>query len=342
MAGLLWRELPFDDPQRERRYRRRYRDGSLRAAPASGAGYRRHRGSRRAAACPPAGGGLLRLHGAGGKRDGIVTNAPTTVAGGSLLRDSLHIATKQVRDNLYGTAGSMWALFSAIALALTSSDLLLTGERLSLSDQSEVLYTVTSLALVLGLLVAGMLDTGSVAGERGWATLESMLLRPTKRGALLLGKVWVVMAAWPLIFIISAPYILVAGFGTSVPWAALIYTFVLGNLCVAGFAALIVGISALSRSGRGVKLSSSAILIAMAAPTLLGVASQESWFGKAYNALSPVAHARFSLESVIVDKEGLLVQLPHIGALAAFAIIAGVFAAFCAARRSLEWVPFSG
>ena len=329
MAGLLWRGMAFDDPPRERRYRRRYRDASLRAAPAPCAGYRRHRGSRRAAARPFAGGDLPRPRGAGIKRGGIATNVPSTVAGSSLMKDSLRIATKEVRENLYGVTGSLWALFCAIALALTSSNLLLTDERLSFSDQSEILYTVTSLAPILGLLAAGMLATSSVAGKKGWATLESMLL-PTKRGTLLLGKVCGVMAAWLLTFVISAPYILVAGFRTSVPWAALVYTFVLGDLCVAGFAALIVGISTLSRSGRGVKLISSAIFTAMAAPTLLGAASKESWFGEAYNALSPIAQARLSLESVIVDKESVLVQLPHIGALAAFALIAGVFATFAA------------
>lgn len=68
VAGLLWRGPAFDDPPRERRYRRRYRDGSFRAAPAPCAGYRRHRGSRRAAARPLAGGDLLRPRGAGIKR----------------------------------------------------------------------------------------------------------------------------------------------------------------------------------------------------------------------------------------------------------------------------------
>jgi hypothetical protein len=54
---------------------------------------------------------------------------------------------------------------------------------------------------------------------------------------------------------------------------------------------------------------------------------QKSWFSSVYNVLSPVAHARLSLDSVIVDRESLLVQLPHIGALAAFAAVAAVFAA---------------
>jgi hypothetical protein len=80
--------------------------------------------------------------------------------------------------------------------------------------------------------------------------------------------------------------------------------------------------------------------MAMAAPTLLGTALQSSWFGDTYNVLSPVAQARLSLDSVIVDKESLLVQLPHIGALAAFAMIAGVFAAFAA--RGTRWKRMSG
>jgi hypothetical protein len=37
-----------------------------------------------------------------------------------------------------------------------------------------------------------------------------------------------------------------------------------------------------------------------------------------------------------VDKEGLLVQLPHLSGLAAFVVVTGVFAAIAASRVSLE------
>jgi len=264
-------------------------------------------------------------------------NASAAVEEDSFMKDSLRIATREVKENLYGARSSMWAVLSGIVLSLMSSDLLLTGKEFSLLEHSEVLYTVTSLAIGLGLLVAGNLAADSVADEKERATLQGVLLTPTKRGALLLGKVWgVVVAAWLLIFVISAPYILVVGFGTSVSWAALLYTFVLGSLCVAGCATLIVGISALSRSGRGVTLASMTIFIAMAAPTLLGTALQKSWFGAIYDALSPFAQVRLALDGVIVNKESLLVQLPHIGALAVFATIAAVFAAFAVRGVSLE------
>jgi hypothetical protein len=232
----------------------------------------------------------------------------------------------EAKENLYGARGSMWAVLSGIVLSLMSSDLLLTGKESSLLAQSKVLYIVTSLAIGLGLLVAGIFA----------ADAAGILRTPTKRGALLLGKVCGVIAAWLLIFAISAPYLLVAGFGTSVSWAALSYAFVLGSLCVAGFTTLIVGFSALSRSGRGMTLASMAVFIAMAAPTLLGPALQESRFGAIYDALSPFAQVRLALDSVIVDKESLLVQLPHIGALAAFAAVAAVFAAFAARGVSLQ------
>jgi ABC-2 type transport system permease protein len=335
IVGLVWGGLALDNPLREQRYHLS-RDGSLRAGPARGAGYRRHRSSKHVVAGPFAKGDLLRPYGAGGERGGVVMNAPAAVAGGSFVKDSLRIATKQVKENLFGPRGSMWAVLSGIVLGLMSSDLLLTNEEFSLLERSENLYIVTSLAIGLGLLVACVLATDSVANEKERATLEGVLLTPTKHGALLLGKGLGVMAVWLLIFVISAPYILVVGNGTSVSWAALIYTLVLGSLCAAGFATLIVGICALSRAGRGVTLASMAILIAMAAPTLFGTALQKSWFGAIYNALSPFAQVRLALDSVIVDRETLLVQLPHIGALAAFATIAAVFVAFAVRGVSLE------
>ena len=320
IAGLVWGGLALDNPLRERRYYRWPRDGSLRA------GYRSHRSSKHVAAGPFAG-AYLRPYGAQVEKGGVAMNAPAAFAGGSFVKDSLRIATREMKENLCGARCSMWAVLSGIVLTLMSADLLLTGRAFSLLEQSQVLYIVTSLAIGLGLLVAGILAADSVSNEKERATL---------RGALLLGKVWGVFAAWLLIFVISVPYILVVGFGTSVSWAALIYTFVLGSLCVAGFASLIVGISALSRSGRGVTFATAAVFIAMAAPSLLGTTMQKSWFSSVYNVLSPVAHARLSLDSVIVDRESLLVQLPHIGALAAFAAVAAVFAAFAVRGVSLE------
>lgn len=257
-------------------------------------------------------------------------NAQANFAG-----SALRVALKESKESLYAVRGSVWAVISAIVLSLMSY-LLLTDKELSLLDQSEMLYIIASLAVGLGLLVSGILAGDSVAGEKERATLEGLLLTPVGRGPLLLGKIGAVLAAWLLIFAISAPYILVVGSGTGLSGAALLYTFLLGTLCVVGFTALTVGISCFVSSGRSVTLASLAIFIAMAAPTLLGTVLQKSWFGTIYNALSPFAQVRLSLDSVIVDKEGLAIQLPHIGALAAFVALAATFAAIAARKISLE------
>jgi ABC-2 type transport system permease protein len=263
-------------------------------------------------------------------------SARTTFKGhSSFTRESLHVAKKELKENLYAVRGSMWAVLAAVVLSLMSY-LLLTDKELSLLDQSEMLYIITSLAVGLGLLVVGILAADAVAGERERATLESVLLTPVRRGSLVAGKVWAVVASWFLIFAISAPYIFVVSAGTNLSEPALLYTFVLGTLCVAGFATLTVGISCLANSGRSVTLAALVIFIAMAAPTLLGTVLQKSWFGAIYNALSPFAQVRLSLDSVIVDKEGLLIQLPHLSALAAFVVVGAGFAAVSARRVSLE------
>lgn len=249
--------------------------------------------------------------------------------------NAFRVALKESKENLYAVRGSVWAVVSAIVLSLMSY-LLLTDAELSLLDQSEMLYIVASLAVGLGLLVSGILAGDSVAGEKERATLEGILLTPVGRGPLVLGKIGAVLAAWLLVFAIATPYILVVGSGTDLSGPALLYTFLLGTLCVAGFTALTVGISCLVGSGRSVTLAAVAILIAMAAPTLLGTVLQNSWFGTIYNALSPFAQVRLSLDSVIVDKEGLAIQLPHIGALAIFFVLAGAFVVFAARRISLE------
>jgi ABC-2 type transport system permease protein len=254
---------------------------------------------------------------------------------GISMRNTVRVAFKEARESLYAVRGAMWAVLSAVTLSLMSY-LLLTDKELSLLDQSEMLYILTSLSVGLGMLVSGILAADAVAGERERATLEGLLLTPIGRAPLMVGKIGAVLAAWFLVFIISAPYILVVGSGTGLSGAALLYTFVLGTLSVVGFTALTIGISCLASTGRGVTLCALAIFIAMAAPTLLGTVLQNSWFGTIYNALSPFAQVRLSLDSVIVDKEGLAIQLPQLGALIAFVVLAGAFAAIAARRMSLE------
>jgi ABC-2 type transport system permease protein len=247
----------------------------------------------------------------------------------------LRIALKESKESLYAVRGSVWAMLSAIVLSLMSY-LLLTDQELSLLDQSEMLYIIASLTVGLGLLVSGILASDSVAGERERTTLEGLLLTPIGRGPLMLGKIGAILASWLLVFVISTPYILVVGSGAGLSGEALLYTFLLGTLCIAGFTTLTVGISCLVGSGRSATLAAMAILIAMAAPTLLGTVLQNSWFGTIYNALSPFAQVRLSLDSVIVDKEGISIQLAHIVILVFFVILAGAFAMIAARRISLE------
>jgi ABC-2 type transport system permease protein len=247
----------------------------------------------------------------------------------------LRIALKESKESLYAVRGSVWAVLSAIVLSLMSY-LLLTDQELSLLDQSEMLYIIASLTVGLGLLVSGILASDSVAGERERTTLESLLLTPIGRGPLMLGKIGAILASWLLVFVISTPYILVVGSGAGLSGEALLYTFLLGTLCIAGFTTLTVGISCLVGSGRSATLAAMAILIAMAAPTLLGTVLQNSWFGTIYNALSPFAQVRLSLDSVIVDREGISIQLAHIVILVFFVILAGAFAMIAARRISLE------
>lgn len=267
----------------------------------------------------------------------VTREEPATRAtgSGSFLRDAGLVAKKEVKESLFGVRGSMWAVVSALVLSLMSY-LLLTDAELSLLDQSEMLYIVSSLSVGLGMLVTGILAGDSVAGERERSTLEGALLSPIRLGSLVAGKVGAVLAGWLLIFAVSAPYILVVGAGSTVALPALVYTFVLGTLCVGAFAALVVGMSSLARSGHGVTLGALAIFLGMAAPTLLGTVLQKSWFGTLYNFFSPFAQVRLSLDSVIVDKEALFVQLPHLAALAGFAAIAVGFLAFAARRISFE------
>lgn len=104
------------------------------------------------------------------------------------MRPLVAIARKEVR----GALGSSWLLAYASVFALLAVALSYAGERslgsVGLENFSRTTASLLNLSLLLAPLVALLVGSGAVAGDRDRGTLSYLLAQPVDRWQLLLGK----------------------------------------------------------------------------------------------------------------------------------------------------------
>src|SRR5262245_41472060 len=77
---------------------------------------------------------------------------------------------------------------------------------LSMTPPQEVVYEMLKAAMAASVFVGLIMGADSLSGERDRATLESLLLTPTSRRQIVVGKFLAALSPWPVALIISVPY----------------------------------------------------------------------------------------------------------------------------------------
>lgn len=103
-------------------------------------------------------------------------------------------------------------------------------------SQAKMANFILELIILSGSALALMLGANAFSGERDRQTLESLLLTPTPRGQLALGKLLVVLSLWLGMVPIAIPYIVLMTDGTGAMAEALLVLIILGT-CIAGLSA---------------------------------------------------------------------------------------------------------
>jgi ABC-2 type transport system permease protein len=121
-----------------------------------------------------------------------------------------------------------------------------------------------------------LLSRDGISGERERGTLESLLLTPVSRRALVVGKLAAALTVWFATFVVSTPYIWVLGLRVGRP--VLLLSLGVGTVLAVGLAAPAL-VSALSASNKVSIAVSWFILLALFAPTQLPGGLPKGWFG---------------------------------------------------------------
>ncbi len=241
------------------------------------------------------------------------------------------VAWREIRDQWLSGRG--WALMLAYAVMLSFTTYLTAlNEALTFLEQREALSLILKVAVTVGSLLVVLWCADAVSGERERGTLESLLLTPASRQAIVVGKGVCALTLWFASYLVAVPYLWVLGRGVT-RWGEV----VLAGLVVSLLLALFLGglgllVSIWVGSPRLSLALSAVVVMALHIPALLPPTALRGWAGELLRRVDPFAGALPYLDGIV------LVGRPYdqdLGLLAA-PLVAGVLfpvLALVAARR---------
>ncbi|MGB8991549.1 MAG: ABC transporter permease subunit [Desulfobaccales bacterium] len=228
------------------------------------------------------------------------------------------------------------AVFLVIATLVLSAFavLLVSNTELSLLDNAQAVYMMAGIIVALAALVAVIRGSDGFAGERDRQTLEPLLLAPITGSGLAAAKLCGILFSWLTLFILAIPYLWAVGSTGQNLFATILYLFLAGTLIVLGFGGAALALSARMRTFKGVLSLGLTVLLLLSSPVLLGPSLRQSAVGRVLDLANPFAAALNTLDSVIIDSQGLAWQLLRLTVMLSYAL--AVLWWLYAATRRLE------
>lgn len=215
-------------------------------------------------------------------------------------RPWLVVAGRELRDLWLGGRGLVLLFAYAVVLSVTTY-LTASNEALNFLEQREAVSLTLQVAVAIGVLLSLLAAADALSGERERGTLESLLLAPIPRSALVVGKGVAALTLWFAAFVVAIPYVWYLGHGVKVVRSSLLNGLMVGTLLALVMVGLGLLISIFAGSNR-VSLSVSVfVLLALFAPTQMPSSAQRGWFGDLLLRADPFTAALRYLERTVIN-----------------------------------------
>jgi ABC-2 type transport system permease protein len=245
------------------------------------------------------------------------------------------VADRELRDLWLAGRGLPLLLAYTVLLSVTSY-LVAANQALNFLEQREAVGLTLQVAVAVGALLVLLGAADAVSGERERGTLESLLLSPAPRRALVIGKAVAALSLWAAAWIVSLPYVWYLGRGVGVVGVAVTSSLAVGSLLavfLAGYGLLVSTLVSSNRLSLSVSLFA---LLALYAPTQMPTAVQNSWIGELLLRLDPFTAGLRYLGMLVINGRGAGQDAGWlIGPLVA-AVVAVAVALTVAGRLSLQ------
>lgn len=178
-----------------------------------------------------------------------------------------------------------------------------TDSELNLLDARESIGVIVQVAIGLGTLAALVVSADAISGERERDTLEALLLTPTSRRDLVIGKMIAASSMWLAGVVVALPYVISMARGPAVTGDAVLVLLTVAPMVGAALTALGMAVSAATLSNRVSLAASIAILLILAAPSQLPAVTSKGLLGSILIRLNPVSAGLKLAGSVLIDQK---------------------------------------
>ena len=209
--------------------------------------------------------------------------------------------------------------------------------QLSSIPPRELVFITLQSVISFGLFIGLIIGADSISGERERATLESLLLTPTSRQQIVIGKFIAALSPWPAAMILSLPYMYVMSHGHPMVWRDSLVGAVMGTLLAVAFTAFGMLVSTWSKSNKNSLFISLLVYILFLIPTMWPGTAQKGDLGYFIQQLNPIQGTSEFLAKVIINNRSIQEKLPYaMAALLSAVFIPALLILYAAPRLAIE------
>lgn len=175
------------------------------------------------------------------------------------------VGSRELRDLWIGGKALSMLLIYTLLLGVYAY-LFASNSELQLLPLKQMVLEIVKAAIFVGLFICLIVGADSVSGERERATLEGLLLTPTSRREIVMGKFLAAVSLWPVALAVAIPYWVVLSKGDPALGQALRWGPLMGTLLAPAFAGLGMIVSLWCNSNKTSMLVSVAVYLVLVLP----------------------------------------------------------------------------
>ena len=229
---------------------------------------------------------------------------PGAVSSGRLWMVWWRVFVRELSDLWLGGKALYLILGYVVYLGFKSWSQVRTSQS-NLIPPKEMVFATLQVVYYTGGLIGMIVGADSISGERERGTLEALLLTPAHRIQFVLGKFLAALSPWPVVLLVSVPFLHVLAQGNPVFRHSLYWGSFVGTLLVIGFTGTGMLVSFWSNSNRVSLFVSLGIYLVILLPTTWAGRAVRGDLAKTVQRLNPLEGANEMIEKILVNNRSI-------------------------------------
>ena len=230
------------------------------------------------------------------------------------------VFTHELHDLWVGGKAPVLLLIFGILVGITTW-VMASNSELSLIPPQEMVYETLKAAIAVALFMSLIIGADSISGERERSTLEGLLLTPTSRREIVVGKFLAAVSPWPFAMLIVVPYMRVLAQGDPVFWTAIWWGGIVGTLLAPAFTGVGMLTSFWSNSNRTSLFWALGLYVLFLLPSQLPTRTKLGFAGSLMQQVNPISAGYHFLSNILESSRSLAEWWPYLIAPSAMALL---------------------